>query len=518
MSHRRCYSTNCPAHGLSRICCRHSFSSLTTVPCLSRRIEPAVLHVRRAINDSTLKVRLVEASFSWKGPAATLSEMQLTNSRNTFSPVRIGGALKDDMQSSLKGITLDVKRGELVLVTGPPGSGKSTLVQAISQDSSLYLVGGSCYLGSASWVGDRQLKAAAKDEIHDLKNEDEALLSPEPVGYVPQEAWLCGGTIRENIIFGDVFHLPAYNAVVKACELQKDFESWPQGDLRVIDEGGLDLSGGQRMRINIARAIYVCKMHQFRVEALGTAGEEARRSRQAELCKGLLAAVRLEAKDNEEYQRFKEDITSSDASKKLLFTPLLCLDECFNSLDITVAGNVFYNLFGPGGLLEDCAVLACINASSLLGLLRQRAIQAAFRENEEQSPGNGTVKAERLTRMKVSICQLVKGAITWKGGVRKFLELSSKPEAFGEATTEAAEDLPALRKPHSSGAGVLLMHRVGSTMLAEFDSLEMPEKPRSLALAEHGASGRVRASSYFWYGVATVGRTERVTQIKISYD
>lgn len=64
------------------------------------------------------------------------------------------------------------------------------------------------------------------------------------------------GTVRSNITYGTSFDEAHYNAVVKACQLTQDFETFPKGDLTETGEMGVSLSGGQKSRISLARALY----------------------------------------------------------------------------------------------------------------------------------------------------------------------------------------------------------------------------------------------------------------------
>jgi len=75
-------------------------------------------------------------------------------------------------------------------------------------------------------------------------------------GYVPQQAWILGGTVRENILFGKSYDHNLYTETVKICALNRDLETFPNGDQTIIGDNGATLSGGQKQRINIARAVY----------------------------------------------------------------------------------------------------------------------------------------------------------------------------------------------------------------------------------------------------------------------
>lgn len=76
------------------------------------------------------------------------------------------------------------------------------------------------------------------------------------ISYASQEPWVFAASVRQNITFGLPFNRIRYAEVVRVCALNQDFAQWPQGDKTVVGERGTSLSGGQRARINLARAIY----------------------------------------------------------------------------------------------------------------------------------------------------------------------------------------------------------------------------------------------------------------------
>ena len=76
------------------------------------------------------------------------------------------------------------------------------------------------------------------------------------LGFVQQDPWLVAGTIRDNICFGKNFNQDWYQAVLEACALTEDLKQLGQGDLTRIGEQGSMLSGGQRARLALARAVY----------------------------------------------------------------------------------------------------------------------------------------------------------------------------------------------------------------------------------------------------------------------
>ena len=129
----------------------------------------------------------------------------------------------------LKGINLVIKKQELVTIIGETGSGKTCLINAILNNLDLL---------------------NPKD-----KNVKYYQYSPV-ISYACQDPWIMNGTIRDNIIFYDEYDKEKYNQVIKACQLDKDFENLKHGDLTEVGSTGNNISGGQRARISLARAVY----------------------------------------------------------------------------------------------------------------------------------------------------------------------------------------------------------------------------------------------------------------------
>lgn len=76
------------------------------------------------------------------------------------------------------------------------------------------------------------------------------------VSYASQEPWLFVSSIRNNILFGLPYAKYKYKNTLKVCALERDLQLLPNSDRTLVGERGVSLSGGQRARINLARAVY----------------------------------------------------------------------------------------------------------------------------------------------------------------------------------------------------------------------------------------------------------------------
>ncbi|CAM9223666.1 unnamed protein product, partial [Hapterophycus canaliculatus] len=76
------------------------------------------------------------------------------------------------------------------------------------------------------------------------------------LAYASQEPWIQSGTLRENILFGRPMDRKRYDAVIRDCALGRDLYLLPSGDETEIGSRGVNLSGGQKARVGLARMAY----------------------------------------------------------------------------------------------------------------------------------------------------------------------------------------------------------------------------------------------------------------------
>ena len=142
------------------------------------------------------KIIISNASFSWHNDEPCLSSLNLT-----------------------------IEPGSLVGIVGPTGSGKSSLLAAILDEISL--LNGQININSSS------------------------------LSYTAQIPWIFADTFRNNILFNQPFDKQRYRDVIHACCLDVDLVSFgSSGDLTIIGERGVNVSGGQKARVSLARALY----------------------------------------------------------------------------------------------------------------------------------------------------------------------------------------------------------------------------------------------------------------------
>ncbi|KAJ2863137.1 hypothetical protein GGH94_003801 [Coemansia aciculifera] len=165
---------------------------------------------------------LLQPETSRESRSSTLpasAAIQIVN--GTFTWASSTGA---DRAQTLSIPKLDVTQGQLIAVVGKVGAGKSSLLLAL--------------LGEMKQTGEVLIN-------HKLK-----------FAHVSQIPWLMSTTIRDNILFGLPYDETWFTKVIDVCELQHDIDHLVLRDQTIVGNGGMALSGGQRMRVALARAVY----------------------------------------------------------------------------------------------------------------------------------------------------------------------------------------------------------------------------------------------------------------------
>ncbi|XP_057180127.1 ATP-binding cassette sub-family C member 9 isoform X8 [Triplophysa rosa] len=154
--------------------------------------------------------------------------------------------------STLSDINIRIPTGQLTMIVGQVGCGKSSLLLAMLGE--MQTISGKVYW---SKLPDCEIHLDGNISGHDSGlSYEERSKNRHSVAYAAQKSWLLNATVEDNITFGSPFNKQRYKAVIDACSLQPDIDLLPFGDQTEIGERGINLSGGQRQRICVARALY----------------------------------------------------------------------------------------------------------------------------------------------------------------------------------------------------------------------------------------------------------------------
>ncbi|CAG9860398.1 unnamed protein product [Phyllotreta striolata] len=151
----------------------------------------------------------------------------LITSEEEVGEVKLNGVtaswMPDSIAPTLIDLTFRIEPGKLCCVVGNVGAGKSSILQLL---------------------------------LRELTTKSGTMTTNGRIAFASQEPWLFVSSVRNNILFGKPYDRERYREVVKVCSLIKDIEQFPFGDKTLVGERGVSLSGGQRARVNLARAVY----------------------------------------------------------------------------------------------------------------------------------------------------------------------------------------------------------------------------------------------------------------------
>jgi len=123
----------------------------------------------------------------------------------------------------LKNINVSIKNNQLIALIGKIGSGKTTFLLSF---------------------------------LREIPVTSGQLLFKGTISYVEQEPVIFSGSIQDNILFGNEFDSMFYAQVLRACNLTEDLQQFDHGDQTIVGERGVTMSGGQKARLSLARALY----------------------------------------------------------------------------------------------------------------------------------------------------------------------------------------------------------------------------------------------------------------------
>ncbi|KAF7352973.1 Multidrug resistance-associated ABC transporter [Mycena venus] len=141
----------------------------------------------------------------------------------------------EETRFELRDISISFPEGKLTCVVGPTASGKTALLQAL--------------LGEMTCLPGTKIKPPKSSKV-----DENGLM--QCMSYAAQTPWLQYASIKDNIIFGFPYDEERYQSVLEACALLPDLAILPDGDRTEIGVRGVTLSGGQKARVALARAVY----------------------------------------------------------------------------------------------------------------------------------------------------------------------------------------------------------------------------------------------------------------------
>ncbi|OGM48413.1 hypothetical protein ABOM_003432 [Aspergillus bombycis] len=141
----------------------------------------------------------------------------------------------------LHNLNLAFPKDGLSVIVGKTGSGKSLLISSI--------------LGECALLRGRINTVSSPEQCSEELADNENWIIPA-IANTTESPWIENASIKNNIIFELPFDIARYNSVLSACALLEDLRLLEDGDLTEVGPNGVNLSGGQRWRLALARALY----------------------------------------------------------------------------------------------------------------------------------------------------------------------------------------------------------------------------------------------------------------------
>ncbi|KAK7677231.1 hypothetical protein QCA50_019825 [Cerrena zonata] len=208
------------------------------VSTLKKRSAPSDSdEVGLGIKNGSFKWNEVEETQDNKTQKNGASSQPASSSDETDTAVETASSIGEntDHRFELRDITVMFPEGELTVVTGPTASGKTALLMAL--------------LGELTKLDGELIMAkdSTKVDKHGLMH---------AISYAAQSPWLRHQSIKDNILFGYPYDEQRYHDVIECCALLPDLDILEDGDTTEIGARGVSLSGGQKARVALARAVY----------------------------------------------------------------------------------------------------------------------------------------------------------------------------------------------------------------------------------------------------------------------
>ncbi|KIK63814.1 hypothetical protein GYMLUDRAFT_40900 [Collybiopsis luxurians FD-317 M1] len=224
------------------------------------------------LENATLKWNEVEKPKEAKDTQDNVSDVSEVESVTVRSSASEDGAeTEGDHQFRLEQISVVFPENKLTVVTGPTASGKTALLMAV--------------LGEMTLLSGRILMHKDTSDV-DMNGNMHA------ISYSAQSPWLRHQSIKDNILFGYPYDEQRYRDVIEACALKPDLDILEDGDATEIGSKGVSLSGGQRARVALARAVYARTKYVLLDDPLSAVDSHTSRFLYEKLLRGPLLASR----------------------------------------------------------------------------------------------------------------------------------------------------------------------------------------------------------------------------------
>jgi len=231
------------------------FETLISVKRIEDYLNQDEINMDVTVSD-TVKIGFEGATVCWPTSTNTDNEETPEDAESDITTTIVDHPQEDTF--TLKDLNVVFPNNQLSLICGGTGSGKTLLMLSLLGETETKQGTVCCPRSATPPTLD---DSTAITSIHLSEDDSDHIAPPNwilehAVAYVAQTAWLQNASIKDNILFGLPFIKKRYNATLAACALVKDLSYLEDGDATEIGEKGITLSGGQKARVSLARAVY----------------------------------------------------------------------------------------------------------------------------------------------------------------------------------------------------------------------------------------------------------------------